>query len=105
MTHLAAVPLWAAIPAALLLLLGAGLTVLGTLGLAATQAQSERIIACQLPGTIEIMKARKKPLIAHWRRNSWIVSRFARSLRPISHWPKCQAPSRGSISRRSSQMT
>ncbi len=33
MTHLDAVPLWAAIPAALFLVLGAGLTLIGTIGL------------------------------------------------------------------------
>jgi multicomponent K+:H+ antiporter subunit G len=34
MTHLEALPLWAAIPAALFLVLGAGLTLIGTIGLA-----------------------------------------------------------------------
>ena len=34
MTHLEALPLWAAIPAAAFLVLGAGLTLIGTIGLA-----------------------------------------------------------------------
>jgi multicomponent K+:H+ antiporter subunit G len=34
MSHLDAIPLWAAIPAAAFLVLGAGLTLIGTLGLA-----------------------------------------------------------------------
>jgi multicomponent K+:H+ antiporter subunit G len=34
MTHLDAIPLWAAIPAAFFLVLGAGLTLIGTIGLA-----------------------------------------------------------------------
>ena len=34
MTHLDAIPLWAAIPAAFFLVLGAGLTLVGTIGLA-----------------------------------------------------------------------
>jgi multicomponent K+:H+ antiporter subunit G len=45
MTHLDAVPLWAAIPAALLLVVGAGLTLLGTLGLVRLPTFYERIHA------------------------------------------------------------
>lgn len=45
MTHLAAVPLWAAIPAALLLLVGAGLTLVGTIGLVRLPTFYERIHA------------------------------------------------------------
>ena len=45
MTHLDAVPLWAAIPAALLLLVGAGLTLLGTIGLVRLPSFYERIHA------------------------------------------------------------
>ena len=45
MSHLAAVPLWAAIPAALLLLLGAGLTLVGSIGLVRLPSFYERIHA------------------------------------------------------------
>lgn len=45
MSHLDAVPLWAAIPAAALLLAGAGLTLIGTLGLVRLASFYERIHA------------------------------------------------------------
>ena len=45
MTHLDAVPVWAAIAAALLLLAGAGLTLLGTIGLVRLPGFYERIHA------------------------------------------------------------
>jgi multicomponent K+:H+ antiporter subunit G len=45
MTHLATLPLWAAVPAALLLLVGAGLTLLGTIGLVRLPSFYERIHA------------------------------------------------------------
>lgn len=45
MTHLQAVPLWAAIPAALFLLLGAGLALAGTIGLMRLPTFYERIHA------------------------------------------------------------
>ena len=45
MSHLAAVPLWAAIPAAFLLVVGAGLTLIGTIGLVRLPTFYERIHA------------------------------------------------------------
>ena len=45
MTHLDAVPLWAAIPAAALILLGSGLTLLGTIGLVRLRSFYDRIHA------------------------------------------------------------
>ena len=45
MSHLATVPLWAAIPAALLLLLGAGLALIGSIGLLRLPSFYERIHA------------------------------------------------------------
>jgi multicomponent K+:H+ antiporter subunit G len=45
MSHLAAVPLWAAIPAAFFLVLGAGLTLIGAFGLATLGSFYERIHA------------------------------------------------------------
>ena len=45
MTHLDAVPLWAAIPAAVLILLGSGLTLLGTIGLVRLKSFYDRIHA------------------------------------------------------------
>ena len=45
MSHFDAVPLWAAIPAALLLVLGAGLALVGALGLARLPSFYERIHA------------------------------------------------------------
>jgi multicomponent K+:H+ antiporter subunit G len=45
MSHLEAVPLWAAIPAALFLLIGAGLTLIGSIGLARLPTFYERIHA------------------------------------------------------------
>jgi multicomponent K+:H+ antiporter subunit G len=48
MSHLAAVPLWAAIPAALLLVLGAGLTLIGMVGLVRLPSFYERIHAPSL---------------------------------------------------------
>jgi multicomponent K+:H+ antiporter subunit G len=45
MSHLEAVPLWAAIPAALFLLMGAGLTLIGSIGLARLPTFYERIHA------------------------------------------------------------
>jgi multicomponent K+:H+ antiporter subunit G len=44
-THLAQVPLWAAVPAALLLLVGAGLTLLGAIGLVRLPSFYERVHA------------------------------------------------------------
>ncbi|MBP1805230.1 monovalent cation/H(+) antiporter subunit G [Rubellimicrobium aerolatum] len=45
MTHLDAVPLWVALPAALLLVLGSGLTLLGAFGLARLQSFYDRLHA------------------------------------------------------------
>lgn len=45
MTHLDEVPLWAAIPAALLIVLGAGLTLLGTIGLIRLRSFYDRLHA------------------------------------------------------------
>jgi multicomponent K+:H+ antiporter subunit G len=45
MSHLEAVPLWAAIPAALFLVVGAGLTLIGSIGLARLPTFYERIHA------------------------------------------------------------
>ena len=45
MSHLDAVPLWAAIPAALLLVVGAGLTLVGSIGLVRLPTFYERIHA------------------------------------------------------------
>ncbi len=45
MTHLDAVPLWAAIPAALLILLGSGLTLLGAIGLVRLNSFYDRLHA------------------------------------------------------------
>jgi len=45
MSHLAAVPIWAAVPAALLLMLGAGLTLIGSIGLVRLPTFYERIHA------------------------------------------------------------
>jgi multicomponent K+:H+ antiporter subunit G len=60
MTHLDAVPLWAAIPAALLILLGSGLTLLGAIGLVRLQNFYERLHAPTLGtswGTLGIVLA------------------------------------------------
>lgn len=43
MNHLAEVPLWAAIPAAALLILGSGLTLIGSMGLLSMRTTYERI--------------------------------------------------------------
>jgi multicomponent K+:H+ antiporter subunit G len=45
MTHLAEVPLWAAVPAALLLLVGAGLALIGSVGLVRLPSFYERVHA------------------------------------------------------------
>ncbi|MBP7000733.1 monovalent cation/H(+) antiporter subunit G [Amaricoccus sp.] len=45
MSHLDALPLWAAIPAAVFLLIGAGLTLIGSIGLARLPTFYERIHA------------------------------------------------------------
>ncbi len=45
MTHLDSVPLWAAIPAALLIVLGSGLTLLGTIGLVRLNSFYDRLHA------------------------------------------------------------
>ena len=45
MTHLDAVPLWAAIPAALFVILGSGLTLLGTIGLVRLNSFYDRLHA------------------------------------------------------------
>lgn len=45
MSHFDAVPVWAAIPAALLLILGAGITLIGSFGLARLPTFYERIHA------------------------------------------------------------
>lgn len=60
MTHLADIPLWAAIPAALLLVLGSGLTLLGNIGLLRLPTFYERIHAPTLGtswGTLGIVLA------------------------------------------------
>jgi multicomponent K+:H+ antiporter subunit G len=60
MTHLAAVPLWAAIPAALLLVFGAGLTLAGMLGLVRLPSFYQRIHAPSLGasfGTVGVVLA------------------------------------------------
>lgn len=60
MTHLDAVPLWAAIPAALLIVLGSGLTLLGAIGLVRLKSFYERLHAPTLGtswGTFSIVLA------------------------------------------------
>lgn len=60
MTHLDSVPLWAAIPAALLILLGSGLTLLGTIGLVRLNSFYDRLHAPTLGtswGTLAIVLA------------------------------------------------
>jgi multicomponent K+:H+ antiporter subunit G len=60
MTHLDAVPLWAAIPAALLIVLGSGLTLLGTIGLVRLNSFYDRLHAPTLGtswGTLGIVLA------------------------------------------------
>ncbi|EYD74229.1 Na(+) H(+) antiporter subunit G [Rubellimicrobium mesophilum DSM 19309] len=60
MSHLDAVPLWAAIPAALLILLGSGLTLLGALGLARLRSFYDRLHAPALAtswGTLSLVLA------------------------------------------------
>lgn len=60
MSHLADLPLWAAIPAALLLVFGAGLTLVGSIGLVQLSSFYERIHAPTLGtswGTGGIMMA------------------------------------------------
>lgn len=60
MTHLDAVPLWAAIPAALLIILGSGLTLLGTVGLVRLNSFYDRLHAPTLGtswGTLGIVLA------------------------------------------------
>ena len=60
MTQLDAVPLWAAIPAALLIVLGSGLTLLGAIGLARLQTFYDRLHAPTLGtswGTLSLVLA------------------------------------------------
>ncbi|TNC66291.1 monovalent cation/H(+) antiporter subunit G [Rubellimicrobium roseum] len=60
MSHLDTVPLWAAIPAALLVLLGSGLTLLGTIGLVRLNGFYDRLHAPTLGtswGTLGIVLA------------------------------------------------
>jgi multicomponent K+:H+ antiporter subunit G len=60
MTHLDAVPLWAAIPAALLIVLGSGLTLLGTIGLVRLDSFYDRLHAPTLGtswGTLSVALA------------------------------------------------
>ncbi len=60
MTHLDAVPLWVAVPAALLIILGSGLTLLGTIGLVTLRTFYDRLHAPTLGtswGTLSIVLA------------------------------------------------
>jgi multicomponent K+:H+ antiporter subunit G len=54
MTHAADIPIWAALPIALLLLLGAGLTLTGSLGLLRLESFYDRIHAPTLGTTLGI---------------------------------------------------
>ena len=54
MTHLAELPAWAAIPIALLLLIGAGLTLIGSLGLLRLGSFYQRVHAPTLGATLGI---------------------------------------------------
>lgn len=54
MTHLAELPLWAALPVALLLLLGAGLALMGSIGLLRLGSFYDRIHAPTLGTTLGI---------------------------------------------------
>ena len=69
-----------------------------------TEAQSKWITAAKPPGTIEIMKAQKKPLTSHAR--AWrFTSVGSHGSRPMSMAPKCHEASRGLTRTRSSQRT
>ena len=60
MSHLANVPIWAAIPAAILVLIGAGLTLIGSLGLVRLPSFYDRLHAPTLGtswGTMGVMLA------------------------------------------------
>lgn len=60
MSHLANVPIWAAIPAAILVLIGAGLTLIGSLGLLRLPSFYDRLHAPTLGtswGTMGVMLA------------------------------------------------